>query len=438
MAELDVSRLMSVAEAIGVIDSVPATPRTEEVGIGQAQGCTLAEVVFADRDYPPFDKSLMDGFAVAGAEKEPRIIGEIAAGSISARGIAPGEAMAIMTGAPVPDGTFAVVPIEQTEVAGNQLRLSRPVTAGQNISRRASDVAAGISVLTKGQRLETAQLAVAASVGKTILSVYPPPRTGVISTGDEIVPMDQSPSPIQIRNSNSIMLLSFLRQMGCEPTDLGHVRDDRPLIRDRIEKGMAHHDVLFITGGMSMGKYDFTPQVLQELGVELLITKVRIKPGKPFIFGRKKHLDNASRNISDSKMSRGALPRESRPGDGPALPGAQTPSQQDKFIFGLPGNPVSAMICTLRLAARLMRRLQGQDPGENWIEARLVDGLPANGSREFYQPVRLSKSGATPLPWKGSADIFTLARADALLPRPENDPPIAAGQTVRVMAIGRF
>jgi molybdopterin molybdotransferase len=400
MGKLDVSRPMSVTEAIGLIDSVALEMRIEQIPLGLVRGYSLAEDVIADRDYPPFDKSLMDGFAVGGPEGEAKIIGEIAAGGWSDISIKPGEAMAIMTGAPIPPGTQHIVPIENVEVVGNQLRILEPSLPGQYIARRGSDVRAGEIVLRKGQTLQAAQLAVAASVGKTSLSVYSRPRVGVLSTGDEIVPPDQRPAAGQIRDSNSIMMVSLLQRMDCHVLDLGHVRDEKELIGRRITQGMANVDVLFISGGMSMGRYDYAPQVLKDLGVELLITKVRIKPGKPFIFGKKK-----------------------RAGGG------------ECFVFGLPGNPVSAMICTLRLAGRLLRRMQGRSAEGRWMETTLINGLPANGPREFYQPVRLQGDGVMPLAWKGSADIFTLAQADALLPRAESAPAIQAGARVRVMAI---
>lgn len=396
MPDLDVSRLMGVSEAIEIIDSVPVTPCIEQLGIWEAHGYTLAEEVVADRDYPPFDKSLMDGFAVGGPDSEAKIVGEVAAGGHAERAIGPGEAMAIMTGAPVPAGTFGVAPVEYTEAAGTTLRIRGAVTAGQNISRRGADVPAGYTVLHKGQRLESPQLAVAASVGKTRLSIFSRPRAGVLSTGDEIVSYDQSPSPTQIRNSNSIMLLSLLRRMDCQAVDLGHVRDDRELITQQILRGLDSCDTLFITGGMSMGKYDYVPQILAELRVKPLITKLRIKPGKPFVFGVK---------------------------------------DDSRFVFGLPGNPVSGFVCMIRLASRLIRRMQGRSPEPAWIQTTLLADLPANGNREFYQPVRFAPGGVMPLAWKGSADIFTLAQADGLLSRPENDAALLSGYGVQVMAI---
>jgi molybdopterin molybdotransferase len=175
---------------------------------------------------------------------------------------------------------------------------------------------------------------------------------------------------------------------------LGTVRDDRNSVRESLERAMKF-DLLFVTGGMSMGEYDFVPRTLAELGADLQITKLRIKPGKPFVFARK----------------------------------------DDRHVFGLPGNPVSAFVCTVRLASRLIARLCGASPIEKWIHASLSEALPANGPREFYQPVFCRDGVARPLKWKGSADVFTLAAANGLLARPENDPLLPAGAAVRVLEV---
>jgi molybdopterin molybdotransferase len=401
MSEPTVDHLLTVATAIGIIDATPTQPRRERAGLAAAADRVLAADLVADRDYPPFDKSLMDGFAIlCGDTHELKLIGEVAAGAVAERAVGPGEAVAIMTGAPLPPGADGVVPVEDATVEGDRIRIDAMVTPGRYISRRGSDCARGEVVLPAGLLIGPAQLAVAASVGAGLVDVFAKPRAAVLSTGDEIVPTDATPGPSQIRNSNSPMLLSLLGRLGCETVDLGHVRDEPQLIRDAIEQGLQH-DLLFVTGGMSMGRYDYVPRILREIGVELHITKLRIKPGKPFVFG-----------------SRGG-----------------------KFVFGLPGNPVSAFVCTLRLASRLIARLRGEAALERWIDAELESPLPANGPREFYQPAVLVRSSgrvlARPLGWKGSADVFTLARADALLVRPENDPQRPMGSRVQLLEVPR-
>jgi molybdopterin molybdotransferase len=399
MSEMNVSQLLTVDQAIAIIDAAEVQPRVVSVSLAEAQGLRLAEDVVADRDYPPFDKSLMDGYAVRCADVahppvELAVVDEIPAGRAASVELKPQQAMAIMTGAPLPQGADCVVPVEATRLAGNVVRINVNGHSGRYIARRGSDCAAGAVVLCAGARLEAAPLAVAASVGKASVQVYAPPRVGVLSTGDEVVTIEQEPVGGQIRNSNNIMLLALLRRMGCEAIDLGHVHDVPDAIRERIEQGLQH-DALLITGGMSMGRYDYVPHILREMKAEMLITKLRIKPGKPFVFA----------------------------------------AVRERFVFGLPGNPVSGFACTVRLVSRLLVRMAGGQPEPRWLHARLAVALPANGPREFYQPGVLREEQVEPLPWKGSADIYTLAKANVLLVRPENQPSLAAGDLVRVLEI---
>jgi molybdopterin molybdotransferase len=360
--------------------------------------------VVADRDYPPFDRSLMDGYAVRVADVartpvELMVIGEVAAGAVGAASVSAGQAIAIMTGAPMPAGADGVVPVEDVDrVDAARIRVLRAPqpTPGRFVGRRGSDARAGGVVLRATTRVGPAQLAALATVGAATMRVFARPRVGVMSTGNEIVTPEKTPSGAQIRNSNSIMLVSLLRRLGCEVNELGIVRDERDAVRAALEHAIGEHDALFVTGGMSMGAYDFVPRTLAELGVELKVTKLRIKPGKPFVFG----------------------------------------VRDERFVFGLPGNPVSAFVCTVRLASRLIARLGGRTVEERWIEASLSEPLPPNGPREFYQPVVLTGDGrATPLKWKGSSDVFTLASANGLLARAENEPALAGGQRVRVLEV---
>jgi molybdopterin molybdotransferase len=251
-------------------------------------------------------------------------------------------------------------------------------------------------------------------VGAWDVEVFDRPSVAVLGTGNELAGPGEDPGPGRIRNSNSPMIIALLRRLGCRVTDLGICRDEPDALRDRLREGLQNHDALFVTGGMSMGEYDFVPRLLVELGVELRITKLRIKPGKPFVFGIKRRDDHDNRG-----------------------PG---------FVFGLPGNPVSAFVCTIRLASRLLQRLAGGEVQENWQSGRLEVGMVPNGPREFYQPVIRTNFAARnsaqsviasirPLTWKGSADLFTLASANALLVRGENEPPLPMGTVVRVLEI---
>jgi molybdopterin molybdotransferase len=406
MSEPDVSQLLTVAQAIQIIDAARASPRVVRMPLSAAQGLCLAEDLVADRDYPPFDKSLMDGFAVrsadvASAPAALRVVGEIAAGQRADRAVRPGEAYAIMTGAPIPPGADGVVPVEDTRVEGEVVHVLSSGSPQRFVARQGADLAQAQPVLCRGARLEAAQLAAAAMIGAAEVNVYVRPRAAVLATGDELVHIDTAPGPAQIRNSNTPMLLALLRRMGCETIDLGHATDQPEAIRRKLTEGLESADGLLVTGGMSMGAYDYVPRLLMEMGVELKITKLRIKPGKPFIFG----------------------------------------TLRNKYVFGLPGNPVSSYVCTVRLASRLMARLTGAPVEEKWIAGVLSQALPANGPREFYQPARVQWDGGRgrhvvhPLAWRGSADLFALAAADGLLVRPEHDVPLEPGASVRVLEV---
>ena len=448
MSDPDVSGLLTVLQAIRILDSVPVVPGKIRTPLAQAEGLRLARPLVADRDYPPFDKSQMDGYAVrrsdvAALPVELQKTGEVAAGRAPDRAVGAGEAIAIMTGAPMPAGAEGVVPVEDVEIVdGQRIRVIR---AGGDparfVARKGSDVAAGVTVLDAGVRLGPAQIAVAASIGASEVEVFAKPQAAVLATGDELVPADCEPGPAQIRNSNTPMLLALLRRMGCDVTDLGTAPDRPDAIREALRRGLTY-DALFVTGGMSMGDYDYVPRLLRELGVDLKITKLRIKPGKPFVFG----------TLDEKAGTRGHGDAETKTGNATAFssfsvrasPRPRVPASC--FVFGLPGNPVSGFVCTIRLASRVLARIAGGMPEDRWLSGKLDTGLPANGPREFYQPVlRTVAPGRdsshaeiatiTPLKWKGSADLFTLACANALLVRAENDPAMPKGTVVRVLEI---
>jgi molybdopterin molybdotransferase len=402
MSEMDVSDLISVAQAKSIIDATPVTPRTDVVELSWALGHRLSEDLRADRDSPPFEKSVMDGYAVRAEDLahlpcELLVQGRIMAGQAPAAPISAGKTMAIMTGAPLPDGADTVVPIELVEVldAGKKVRFTQPVAKGKNVAHRASEIKGGDVVLKGGDLLEAAQIAVAASIGAVEVPVFAKPSVGVLASGDELVEISEIPTGAQIRSSNSAMLLALLERLNCNPTDVGIARDDPAKVKDAITLGM-NHDVLLITGGMSVGEHDFVPRVLREMGAQMKITKLRVRPGKPFIF---------------AIMPQGTL------------------------VFGLPGNPVSAFVCTLVLVRRMLEKLSGVNAQDHSRIATLTKPLEANGPREFYQPAIFDGKTIAPPKWVGSADIYTLARANALLVRPENDSARAPGEQISFVAL---
>jgi molybdopterin molybdotransferase len=400
--QLNVSDLITVQQAITIIDAAQVRPLVERKALQQSAGLYLAEDLKSDRDVPPFEKSLMDGYAVRAQDlgklpSELTVVDRIAAGGSSASPLHAGETMAIMTGAPLPVGADAVAPIEQTQkIEGtSRIRFSTPVEAGRFVTKRGSDAAAGSVVLKAGTRLGAAQIAVAASVGAVNVAVYRAPSVAVLGTGDELVPPEQTPAAAQIRSCNNPMLMTLLQRYPCQATDLGLAPDDPAMIQKRIEAGLRH-EMLLITGGMSMGERDYVPGIVQQLGGEMRITKLRIKPGKPFVFAK--------------------------------MPG-------EKFVFGLPGNPVSAFVCTVCLVSRLLVRMAGGMPGAGIRASPLAMPLEANGNRTFFQPAIFDGRAITALRWKGSADVYTLSHANALLVRPENQPPQSAGAIVEFIEL---
>ena len=396
MSELSVDQLIPVSRAIEILDAVAASPKVAFRSINDPAvlGATLAEVVTADRDYPPFDRSLMDGYAVRGLGPAFDVIGDVPAGRSFDKPIAAGQCVSIMTGAPVPADAETVVPIEWTHREGNRVTVEKPIKPGGAIGRRGADVAAGAILLRVGDVVTPAVVATAATVGRVELGVYAKPVVGVLTTGDEVVDAAAAPGPFAIRNASKPMLMALLRRLGCEPVDLGHAIDDPAAIEAAIAG--ATGEAVLVTGGMSMGTYDYVPRVLKTLGYDFAITKLRIKPGKPLVFAT---------------------------------------AAEKPMVFGLPGNPVSAYVCTAVLAARVLRRLAGGAAGPEVVAAPLAGNLPPNGPRTFYQPAVLTGGKITLLPWKGSADLFTLAQATHLVERAENEPARRAGTVVEAIVL---
>lgn len=406
MSEHGLDNLLTVGEAIRIIDSVPVVSRHATKRADRPSDLALQADVLADRDYPPFDKALMDGFAVRSSDvsavpSELSLTGEVAAGGSAAIRIGPGECVAIMTGAEVPSDADAVLPVEVSETAGTRVRFNKAAKPGDAISRRGADLKQGSLVLAKGATIGPAQVGALVQVGAAGLipaSLYgceSDLRGHVLVTGDEIVGENDGPGLTEMRDVNGPMLTALLASLGVR-CGRSRVVDDLQQTREAIDRLARDNDVLCVTGGMSMGKYDYVPRVLIELGFELKITKLRIKPGKPFVFATRKR------------------------------------AEKTDFVFGLPGNPVSGFCCSVRLVSRLVARMQGREPTEP-ILLELESALLANGPREFYQPAIVSGARVKPLGWKGSADVFTLAKANALIVRPLHDGPKQAGERVEVI-----
>jgi len=269
-----------------------SAPGTELVSFLQSAGRVLAEPIVADRDFPPFPRATRDGYAVRAADIATvpvalHVIGEIKAGAADGPPllIGHGQAVSIMTGAAIPSGADAVVMVEYTSASGQAVDVTRSVSVGENIVPAGSEAKQGTILVDKGTRLGAATVALAASVGKSQLKVYQRPRIAVLATGDELVEVDARPGPQQIRNSNSYSLAIQVEAAGGEAVILPVAPDESKRLRELIMKGLEC-DLLLLSGGVSMGKYDLVEQVLQELHADFFFTGAQIQPGRPIVFGR--------------------------------------------------------------------------------------------------------------------------------------------------------
>ncbi len=378
---------------------------TEPIELLQGLRRVLAESLIADRDFPPFRRSTRDGYAVRAADvgQVPatlKLVGEIKAGMSSSAafvGIKPGQAAAIMTGAPAPDGSDAVVMVEHTSRVSDQVTLLRPASSGENIVPTGTEAKRGEVLLPTGTRIDYAGIAMAASVGKTRLEVYLRPKVAILSTGDEVVDVHTQPELNQIRNSNTYSLAAQVLEAGGEPVLLPVAPDEPGKLGKLIREGLQS-ELLLLTGGVSMGKYDLVEQALQDLGAEFFFTGAKIQPGKPVVFGR----------------------------------------VTAKYFFGLPGNPVSTMVTFALFVRPLLEALAGLSPRKLiFLHARLKTEiktktgltrfLPAVLSGEFeHAEVELAR-------WQGSGDVAATARANCFLVIPPDREKIAAGEWVAVL-----
>jgi molybdopterin molybdotransferase len=403
--------MLTVGEALDAVlrEARALAPGTS--GVEQALGCVLAEDVRADADSPPFDKALVDGFAVRTSDLEGTEhslnIGElITAGRVPSQALRKREAAVIMTGAPIPAGCDAIVMLERTRsVDGVVVIEETAIRAGQNVLRRGAEMRADDVVLNRGSVLHPVQLGVLASVGRTEVQVTPRPRVSIVPTGDELVEPGETPGPGQIRNSNAVMLCALATESGALAAKLPIARDE-PEALARILEQALEADLVLVTGGVSAGQRDLVPDTLAALGVRRVFHKINLKPGKPLWFGV-------------------AAARGGRPG---------------ALVFGLPGNPVSGLVGFMLLVKPALEAMAGRPAvSSRLVEARLGRGFSQRGDRVTYFPCRIlsaEESGAGELPsivtldWRGSADLRTVAGADGFAVFPAGDRQFAAGEIV--------
>ncbi|MDY3551992.1 molybdopterin molybdotransferase MoeA [Gemmata sp. JC717] len=401
--------MLEVADALATVLS-HSRPLEAEVAVLSAAtlGQVLAADIAADADSPPFAKSLRDGYAVrsadcASAGAELTVVEEVPAGKVPTKSVGTGETARIFTGAPIPDGADAVVMQEHTEkLGGGRVRIvDAGVKSRQWVYAQGAEMRAGAVVLAKGTPITPAACGVLASVGQTAVPAFPLPRVGVIVTGDEIVEAGTKPRPGQIRNSNGPMLTALTARAGGRPRYLGIARDDRAVTKSLVGEGLDVSDVVVIAGGMSVGDHDFVPEVLKELGVAIRFRQIRMKPGKPILFGT---------------------------------------TEKGTLVFGLPGNPVSAFVGFELFVRPALRILGGHaEAGPRTIRLPLADGLAESTDRPTYRPAKLEPHatgwGVRPLTTTGSPDLASMQRADALLVLPAGDTRAAAGTLADVVLL---
>jgi molybdopterin molybdotransferase len=423
-------RVVSFEDARHLVEQHAADVSPGEVEIVDllmGLGRVLAEGILADRDFPPFARATRDGYAVRAADLAAiparlEVVGEVKAGDWPEPGVCSvgrGQAVGIMTGAPLPSGADAVVMVEHTSpirepgsnLVDKLVEVRRSVSVGENFVPPGAEARAGQLLLDRGRRLDHAGIAIAASVGKSRVQVFRKPRVAVLSTGDEVVEIDATPGPAQIRNSNSYSLAAQVQKAGGEAVRLAIAPDERKNLKSLIEEGLGC-DLLLLTGGVSMGKYDLVEQVLGELKAEFYFTGAEIQPGRPVVFG---------------SCGAGALAR---------VPAASSP--QKKYFFGLPGNPVSTMVTFELFARPMIEALAGMTPQPLiFLSARLKSEIRTKTGLKRFLPAVLSgefENAEVELArWQGSGDIAALARANCYVVIPPDREQIGTGEWVSLI-----
>ena len=382
---------------LNTMRGVGCHPASESVALDQAHGRTLAEDLSADRDYPALRRSLRDGFAVRAADLPGtlQVRGEVRAGDISQALLQTGEALEIMTGAPLPEGADAVVMVEHIERVEGGIKIDRSAEPGQHINNRGAEAQQGVLLISKGIRLDASHIATLAMTGHASVEAFAKPRVAILATGDEIVPIDQTPEPHQIRNSNSFMLASLVRNAGGAPTILPVSPDRSDALRASLKWGLSF-DLLLVSGGVSAGKYDLVKPVLRELGTQFLFERVRVQPGQPTAFGLFE----------------------------------KTP------VFGLPGNPGSSLITFELFAKPALEFLSGNpEPLLPLLTATFEAPFRHKLGLTRFLPARLSADGMhlRHISWQGSSDIPALAKANVFLVADHDRETWDVGDSIRIL-----
>jgi molybdopterin molybdotransferase len=396
-------RMLSVEEAQEQVLAEVGLLEAEEVALGDAHGRVLREDVAAPFDVPEGDNSAMDGYAVRAADVPGslQVIEDVPAGRIATRRVEPGTAIRIMTGALLPPGADAVAQVEITDAGSSVVHVSQPLTAGTNVRRQGEDMLAGSLVLRAGSPIGAAEIGVLAGVQKARVLVSRRPTVAILSTGDELVAIDQRRGPGKVVNSNAYALAALVRETGGEPRVLGIVPDEREATIAAIESALDH-DFVLSSGGVSVGAFDFVKDALDALGAETKFWRIAMKPGKPVVLSR----------------------------------------LRGRLYFGLPGNPVSSMVAFLLFVAPSLRKAMGRTGGllPPIVDTRLQEPLSSRGDRRTYLRVRVSAMDgelvSMPMRAQGSGVSTSMVAANGLAILEEGVTAAAAGERVRTVLFG--
>ena len=391
--------VMSVAKSQQRPDRMPL----ESVPLRDSVRRILREDVLSDADSPPFDKAIRDGFAVRVEDLDSipvvlSVVGESRAGLAADVTVERGQCCEIMTGAPLPAGSNAVVMVENTErVSLNSVRILRGVRENEGLLRRGAEARQDELILRSGRRIGLADLGLLAGNGKSTVLVSAKPSVAVIATGDELVEVEETPKPDQIRNSNSYTICAQVEEAGARPTALGIARDNLGDLRHKIRQGLEQ-DILIVSGGVSMGKYDLVEKVFAEFGVEVLFDKIAMKPGKPTVFGHR----------------------------------------GQSYVFGLPGNPISTMVAFhMFVRPLILFLLKAENTAPKVLEAKLEAPAKCDPERAALVPALVRFDGGQywirTAPWKGSSDLVGLSRANALIMIPRRSGTLESGQNAQFL-----
>jgi molybdopterin molybdotransferase len=414
MSVVTQNKLLSFAEARRIVEkyaraSAPTEP--ELTNLLDAVSRVLAEDLLADRDFPPFPRATRDGYAVLATDvrsvpAQLRNVGSIKAGASvedSVVSVVPGDCVEIMTGAPVPTGADAVVMVEYTQAVGDKVIVNRGVKPGENVVAAGAEARRGDVMVPRGTRVHHAVVAIAAAVGRPELAVHRPPRVAVLATGDELVDINLPPGPNEIRNSNTYSLAAQINEAGGNAALLPVARDEPDELALLLGKGL-NADLLLLTGGVSMGRYDLVEEVLASLGAEFFFTGVAIQPGKPLVFGEVK------------------------------ADGQKTP------FFGLPGNPVSTMVTFQLFVRPVLDALGGSKPEPlPFAQAKLKEPFTTKTGLTRFLPAHLGGTHEDPevklVRWQGSGDLMAASKANCYIVVPTDRETFKAGEAVSVLII---